>query len=142
MSLNLDPRTRKRRRPRRQKLEQEQNQKTRNWFAFLLSAIGWATQAYFVFTVDPQLVADILLPGLYLPFFLLLSVNLLTTLYLLTSHVRRTAIYTTAIILLLYLMLFDLANTFNTILVLIIIAFLEFLLFSSKNPDPNQTTET
>lgn len=70
-----------------------------------------------VYFVDPIMVRDLLIPNLYLPFFLVLFFALFFTLAIIFINSRKGLLFALAIVLFLILRLFGLGNILNAILI-------------------------
>ncbi len=60
------------------------------WFYLTVSILSWTILVYIFFRLPPRLFQNLLLPGLYLPFFLLLFLALFSSLKFLLLHTRRS----------------------------------------------------
>lgn len=83
----------------------------------LLMIVLWSILGLMMFGVDPELVKDILIPGLFLPFWLVFFPASLITLALVFSNTKRGLITALGITIILILKIYDLGNILNVILV-------------------------
>ena len=82
----------------------------------VLILVLWGLLGLLLTQVDPELGKDILVPGLYLPFFLLFFPASFLTLAVVLTNSRRGLIVASALNLFLALRLFGLGNVLNLIL--------------------------
>ena len=83
----------------------------------ILTLLLWALLASMIIWVDPQLVKDILLPGVYLPFFVVFWPASFFTLALLIGSSSRGLLVATGINIFLLLRVFGFGNWLNLILI-------------------------
>ncbi|MBU0619319.1 hypothetical protein KKD62_03735 [Patescibacteria group bacterium] len=96
-----------------------------------LAIFFWLSTGLIVFFLDPLSIKDILIPGTYLPFFLVLAPALFFTWSLIFMNSRRGLLTTAGIILFLVLKLLKIGNFLNVILIASLIIALE-LSFSKR----------
>jgi len=90
----------------------------KNYLPTLLLMLSlWSILGLMVFGVDPELVKDILVPGLYLPFWLVFFPTSLITLALIFSNTKRGLITALGLTIILILRIYGLGNFLNIILV-------------------------
>ena len=77
----------------------------------------WLVLGLMIYSVDPILVKDIIVPGLYLPFWLIFFPAGWLTLALLFGNTKRAFIITVGLIAIMILRIYDLGNVLNIILV-------------------------
>lgn len=136
----FDPRHRRRHRTRRQRLTQKNNHHRFNWFLSLMAIIFWTMWLFMLFYVEPDLVKDLGIPGLYGPFFLILMGVLLTTIQLIWNNYKRSLVLSAGICLYLVLRMWQLTNWFNTLALILLVGVIEyfwisqFKFFTSENP--------
>jgi hypothetical protein len=69
------------------------------WIPKIISLIFlWGSVAYIILYVDPDLLKDILIPGLYLPFFVMLTIALWYTIALLTKSAGKSLLITITLV--------------------------------------------
>ena len=124
----IDPRIRNRTRKRRQIISERKINKRGNWFltAFILVNLG--IFLFILFFVRPELIRDIWLTGLYLPFFLSLAITQFSILYLLLKNIRQSFTISLVLNIFLYLRLFNLGYWYNGLLLFGLILLLEFII--------------
>lgn len=88
----------------------------------LLTLFFWLVLVGLIVFVDPIIVRDVGVTGVYLPFFLLLFFCLFLTLALLLNHSRRGAFISVGVIIFLFLRLKGLGNGLNFLLLVALIA--------------------
>lgn len=86
--------------------------------SLVLIIILWGLLGALVYWVEPELVKDVLIPGLYLPFFLLFFPASLLTLALLLGNSRKGFLISLGITIGLILRVYRLDNWLNYILIL------------------------
>jgi len=82
----------------------------------VLVIVLWGLLGVLIYWVEPELIKDIVIPGLYLPFFLLFFPASFLTLAVVLANSRRGLIVASALNLFLALRLFGLGNVLNLIL--------------------------
>jgi len=85
---------------------------------FILIVILWSLLGLMVYLVEPSLVKDILIPGIYLPFFLLFLPASWLTATIIWGNRRRGWLTAVGLTLFLILRLWGLGNNLNLILIL------------------------
>ncbi len=91
----------------------------KNFFpTLILIFFFWTTLGLMFFYVEPDLVRDFFIPGLYLPFFFNLFWALFFTLAIVFVNSRRGLILASAMIIFLILRLWGLGNILNAFLLL------------------------
>lgn len=99
----------------------------RNFFPTLvLIFFFWATLGLMIFYLEPNLVKDIFIPGLYLPFFLNLFLALFLTLAIIFANSRRGFFLALGIVIFMILRLFGLGNLLNALLIFSLFFTLEY----------------
>jgi len=99
----------------------------KNFFPLLiLIFFFWTVLGLMVFFVEPGMVKNILIPGLYLPFFLNFFLALFLTLAIVFTNSRRGFLITLGIICFLILRLFELGNILNAFLISGLIVALDY----------------
>ena len=83
----------------------------------ILTLVLWGLMAAMIIWVDPQLVKDILIPGVYLPFFVVFWPASFFTLALLLGNSRRGMLAATGINIFLLLRVFGFGNWLNLVLI-------------------------
>jgi len=78
----------------------------------------WGLLGGLIFWVEPELVKDIIVPGLYLPFFLIFLPASFFSLSLLFNHTRRGLILSLSLSLYLALRIYEMANALNILLII------------------------
>lgn len=81
-----------------------------------------------LFFVEPEMVRDILVPDLYLPFLLNLFLALFFTLSVILVNNKQGLVLSTGVIIFLILRLYQIANFLNIFLLLAVIFLLELYL--------------
>jgi len=76
--------------------------------------------------VEPAMVKNILIPGLYLPFFLNFFLALFLTLAIVFANSRRGFLFSLGVVVLLILRLFQLGNILNAILITTLVLTLDY----------------
>lgn len=89
--------------------------------SLLLILIFWIILGLLMFFVEPELVKDVFIPGLYLPFFIIFFPACFLTLAIILSNNRRSLLLTLGINALLILKVYGLNNWLNLILIMGII---------------------
>lgn len=84
----------------------------------VLITVLWALLALMLIRVEPELVRDILIPGIYLPFFALFFPAVLFSAAIIWGSSRRGLLTAAGATVFLLLRLFDLGNSLNLILIL------------------------
>lgn len=84
----------------------------------LLTAVLWTLLALMLIFVEPELIANILIPGAYLPFFLLFFPAVFFTAALLWGNSRRGLLTAAGLTVFLLLRIFGLGNSLNLVLIL------------------------
>jgi hypothetical protein len=85
--------------------------------------------------VDPVILVNVLIPGYYLPFFVLLWLWSGLLIYAVFLNLIRAVVWSTAIILFSLLRLNELGNILNALLILSIVISIEFVLRHNRNPN-------
>ena len=99
----------------------------KNFFpTLILIFFFWTTFGLMIFFVEPELIKDILIPGLYLPFFINLFLALFFTLAVIFVNSRKGFLISLSVISFLILRLFGLGNILNAVLILSFIFTLEY----------------
>lgn len=132
----FDPRTRKRPRKR---LAQPNRSISRNqifWAKLISATLSWAPFLILTNLIHPNQVKDWLLPNSYLIFFLLLFLSLSATLWILTSHLRRTLLVSGGIIFYFALRLLGVGQIWNAILITGLLLTFEIYLSIPTTPSP------
>jgi len=94
----------------------------KNFFpTLILIFFFWTTLGLMVFFIEPELVKNILIPGLYLPFFINLFLALFFTLAVIFVNSRRGFLISLGIITFLILRLVGLGNILNAILIFAVV---------------------
>jgi len=83
----------------------------------ILVLVLWGVLGVMMIYVEPELVKDILIPGLYLPFFLLFMPASFFTLALLLANTRRGLISSLGLTSCLILRVYELGNILNLLLI-------------------------
>lgn len=83
----------------------------------ILILVLWLTLGLMVFNIDPSLVKDIVIPGLYLPFWLIFLPASWLTLAMIFGNTKRAFIVTAGLTVLMILRIYNLGNILNLILV-------------------------
>lgn len=133
----FDPRTRKRTRRRRQKIETKKTRKGRSWFIISLALISWSVLFFFIIFVDPELLKDVLIPDIYLPFFVVLATALALTFYVIFYNLRRTLTLTFAIIIFSFLRLYNQGDLLNFTLLVGLTISIEYYFYLPQKDSPN-----
>ncbi len=84
----------------------------------VLVIVLWGLLGVLIYWVEPELIKDIVIPGLYLPFFLLFFPASLLTLALLLNNSRKGLLISLGITIGLILRVYRLDNWLNYILIL------------------------
>jgi hypothetical protein len=84
----------------------------------ILTVVLWSLLGLMVYFVEPSLIKDILVPGLYLPFFLLFFPASWFTLAIILGNTRRGLLASLGLTSFLILRLFRLGNVLNLVLIL------------------------
>jgi hypothetical protein len=98
------------------------------FFAFL----SWFVVGFFIFLVDPQVIRDFPISGLYLPFFVFLFLSIFLSASFIFSNSRRGLLIALGIVGFFYLRLLGLGHLLNAILLAAFIIVLE-LAVSKRN---------
>jgi len=109
----LNPLNRSRSRHRKQ----EKRQRQLSWFSLALTAIAWTVFFFLIIFVTPELVRNLVLPNSYLPFFILLFFALCLTFWQIFHHLFRTLLYTSCLLILLFLQLKALGHPLSTLVI-------------------------
>jgi len=91
------------------------------WPSLLLGLIMWGCLGLLVYFVEPEMVKDILIPGLYLPFFLIFFPAVFLTLALFFGNSKKGLIYALGITTGLILQIYGLDNWLSLALLAAII---------------------
>ena len=93
--------------------------KRKNYLPTLvLILVLWSLLGAMVYFVEPELIKDILVPGLYLPFFVVLFPTVFFTLSIVLANARRGLFTTLGIIGFLILRVYQLGNLLNLLLII------------------------
>ena len=92
----------------------------------LFSILAWIVVLFFVFFVDPEIIANFPIRGSYFLFFLFLFVALFLSSSLLFYHVRRGFFLAAGVVLFLYLRLYGLGHFLNFLLLFSFLLILDF----------------
>ena len=84
----------------------------------ILIVVLWALLGLMLYFVEPALVKDILIPGVYLPFFLIFFPASWFTLAIIWGNTRRGLLTAIGLTLFLLLRIFHLGNVLNLVLIL------------------------
>lgn len=99
----------------------------KNFFPTLvLIFFFWTTLGLIFFYVEPELIKDFLIPGLYLPFFFNLFWALFFTLAIIFINSRRGLIFSLGLIIFLILRLKGLGNILNAFLIMALVGALDY----------------
>lgn len=94
------------------------NKRRKNYLpSLVLILVLWGLLGGLIFWVEPELVKDIIMPGLYLPFFVLFLPASFFTLALVLNHTRRGLIMAVGLSLYLSLRIYEMANILNILLI-------------------------
>ena len=98
------------------------NKRRKNYLpTLILIAVLWSLLALLVYFVEPELIKDILVPGLYLPFFLLFFPASLFTLSIIWGNGRRGLLSAVGLSVFLILRIYQLGNSLNLLLIFAIL---------------------
>lgn len=90
----------------------------KNYFpTFVLIAVLWSLLALMIILIEPNLIKDILIPGSYLPFWLIFFPAVFFTSAIVWGNSRRGLLTTIGICLYLLLQIFGFGNFLNLILI-------------------------
>lgn len=92
--------------------------KKRYGWLLLITILVWATIGAVVFFADPENLADLIIPGSYLPFGILLTVGVFLLLTIVFLSGKRALWWTAGIMIFIYLRLFGLGSWLNAVLIL------------------------
>jgi hypothetical protein len=84
--------------------------------AVILILVLWSLLGAMIYWVEPELVKDMLVPGLYLPFFLLFSPACFFTLAIVLANTRKGLLVTIGLTGFLILRVYQLGNLLNLLL--------------------------
>ena len=84
----------------------------------ILIVVLWGLLGLMLYFVEPALVKDILIPGVYLPFFLIFFPASWFTLAIIWGNTRRGLLTAIGLTLFLLLRIFHLGNVLNLVLIL------------------------
>lgn len=94
------------------------NKRRKNYLpTLILILVLWSLLVAMLVYVEPELVKDILVPGLYLPFFLLLMPASFLTLAIMLANTRRGFLVSLGITGYLMLRVYELGNVLNLVLI-------------------------
>ena len=100
-------------------MRQKLSHRRKNYLpTFVLIVVLWGLLALTLVYVEPELIKDVLIPGVYLPFFLLFFPASFFTLAILWGNSRRGLLCAAGLTLFLLLRLFELGNVLNLLLIL------------------------
>jgi hypothetical protein len=88
------------------------------WPTFLLAAILWGWLGLLLIFTEPELIKDILLPGIYLPFFLVFFPAVFFTAAVIWGSSRRGLLTAAGLTVYLLLRIFGLGHGLNLLLIL------------------------
>lgn len=111
------------------------------WIPKIISMLGlWGAVALVIIYIDPQLLKDILIPGLYLPFYILLLISLWYTISLVTKNILHSLIMSLIFITALLLSMFKLmhAGLIAVILLTLVIESVYIYRHNEKNSKHNE----
>lgn len=86
------------------------------WPTLILIGILWGLAALMIYWVEPELVKNFILPGLYLPFFLIFFPASFFTLAIIWGNSRRGLLSALGLNIFLMLRVFNLGNSLNLVL--------------------------
>lgn len=93
-------------------------QRRKNYLpTIILIIVLWLLLGLMIYEVEPILVKDIIVPGLYLPFWLIFFPATWLTLALIFGNTKRAFIATTGLTAMMILRIYNLGNILNLILV-------------------------
>jgi len=92
---------------------------------FILILFFWSLFWLIVFFVDPVLLKNIIIPGFYLPFFLILFMAIFLSLAVILANSKKSFLISLGLISFLILKLYQLANFLNIILIVSLVLVLE-----------------
>lgn len=105
------------------------------WLYLTVSILTWTILVYIFFRLPPSLFQNLLLPGLYLPFFLLLFLALFFSFMLIFRHSRRSFLTSLTLVTILLLRLLGFSHLPYLILTLLLfISFEAAALYLSHPP--------
>ena len=111
------------------------------WIPRILSLIFlWGAVAVVILKVEPELVRDVVIPGMYLPFYLLLAFSIWYTLALITKTMLMSLVMTITIVGGLILSMFGLMH-WGLGLVLLLTLLMESWIIYSKHEKIHPTNE-
>ena len=84
----------------------------------ILILVLWGLLGTMIYFIEPELVKDVLVPGLYLPFFLLFFPASFFTLAMVLANTRRGLLVALGLSIYLILRIFELGNLLNLLLIL------------------------
>jgi hypothetical protein len=84
----------------------------------VLIVVLWGVLGLMIYLVDPELVRDVLIPGLYLPFFLLFLAAAFFTLAVIFANSRRGFLVALGLTVFLILRVYQLGNLLNLLLII------------------------
>ena len=108
---------------------------------FILIILLWISWFFMLFFVEPEMIRDILVPGLYLPFLTALFLAIFFTLSVLLVSSRQGLILSSTIIAFLILRLYQVANFLNLFLLLATLFLLELFFHNINKPPTRKNLE-
>lgn len=108
-----DPRHRRRLRGRRSRIVEHEHQQKLNWFLLLMMVFFWSVLIFIFVYVEPILVKDMFIPGLYTPVLVMIFGAIMSTLQLFWANTKRSLMIATLIVLGLTFKIMDIANSLN-----------------------------
>lgn len=135
-----DPRYRKRIRKRKQNLE-SQKPKITNWFLMSFTIIFWVILGITIFTIDPILIKNLIIPNSHLFFVALVFTTIFLTLFTLLKHPIKSLVYSLLISALLFMRIHQILSLIHLILISAIVALLEFTTRFNHSQKPELPVE-
>lgn len=95
------------------------------WPSVVITLILWVSLSLMIYFVQPNLVKNLLIPGIYLPFMLNVFLAVFFTLSLILKNRRRSLLISLSLVIFLLLRVLELGNILNLVLLCAIIITLE-----------------